>query len=88
MPTPVVARALGDSVLDPRQLSLEMTESVPRDKTETSIEALNQLKRLAVVLALDDGAPYRSRRQAEVRSVGCSLAEPSRGGRRSCLART
>ncbi len=51
---PIVARALGDSGLDSRQLSLEITESTPKDKSETSVETLNQLKGLDVVLVLDN----------------------------------
>ena len=51
---PTVARALGDSAVDPRQVSLEITESTPKDNAESSIETLNQLKGLGVMLVLDN----------------------------------
>jgi diguanylate cyclase (GGDEF)-like protein len=50
----VVARALEESGLDPRQLELEITESTAMLNTERSIVALAELRELGVSIALDD----------------------------------
>ena len=56
-----VRRALSDSGLDPRQLVLEITESVLMQQSDTILERLHALKALGVRLAIDDfGTGYSS----------------------------
>jgi diguanylate cyclase (GGDEF)-like protein/PAS domain S-box-containing protein len=56
-----VRRALSDSGLDPRQLVLEITESVLMQQSGTILERLHALKALGVRLAIDDfGTGYSS----------------------------
>jgi diguanylate cyclase (GGDEF)-like protein/PAS domain S-box-containing protein len=56
-----VRSALVDSGLDPRQLVLEITESVLMQQSETILERLHALKALGVRLAIDDfGTGYSS----------------------------
>ena len=56
-----VRNALRDSGLDPRQLVLEITESVLMQKNETILERFRALKALGVRLAIDDfGTGYSS----------------------------
>lgn len=50
----IVADALATSGLDPACLELEVTESVLIHDTEKSLEAIQRLKRLGVILSLDD----------------------------------
>ena len=57
----VRAALLEDSGLDPRQLVLEITESVLMQQNETLLERLRALKALGVRLAIDDfGTGYSS----------------------------
>jgi EAL domain-containing protein (putative c-di-GMP-specific phosphodiesterase class I) len=57
----VVAEALRESGLAPERLTLEVTESAAIQDLEAAAEALADLKRLGVRLALDDfGAGYSS----------------------------
>ncbi|MGH2735578.1 MAG: putative bifunctional diguanylate cyclase/phosphodiesterase [Actinomycetota bacterium] len=56
-----VAGAIADSGIDPSTLVLEITESVLVSDRDTTIERLNDLKRLGVRLAVDDfGTGYSS----------------------------
>jgi predicted signal transduction protein with EAL and GGDEF domain len=56
-----VAAVLAESALDPQRLSLEITESVLVDDTESALETLRELKSLGVRLVLDDfGTGYSS----------------------------
>jgi diguanylate cyclase (GGDEF)-like protein/PAS domain S-box-containing protein len=50
----VVARALDESGLDPRQLELEITESTAMLNTERSIVTLAELRELGIRIAVDD----------------------------------
>lgn len=59
--TSIVRRALQDSGIAPRQLELEITESLLMDDTEASQVALNELKALGTSIYLDDfGTGYSS----------------------------
>ena len=49
-----VARALEESGLDPSLLHLELTETVPLERSATVAERLDELKGLGVQLVLDD----------------------------------
>jgi diguanylate cyclase (GGDEF)-like protein len=56
-----VRRALHDTGLDPRALTLEMTESALMRDAQTAVSRLTELKTLGVALALDDfGTGYSS----------------------------
>jgi diguanylate cyclase (GGDEF)-like protein/PAS domain S-box-containing protein len=56
-----VARALNQSGLDPKMLTLEITESILMNDAEGTIETLGKLRRLGVRLAIDDfGTGYSS----------------------------
>ena len=56
-----VRDALTESGLDPRCLTLEITETVLMDDTDLAVERLRELKQLGVRLALDDfGTGYSS----------------------------
>lgn len=56
-----IREALAATRLDPQRLCLEITESVLMDDVESSISALQELKRLGVRLAIDDfGTGYSS----------------------------
>jgi diguanylate cyclase (GGDEF)-like protein/PAS domain S-box-containing protein len=56
-----VAAALADADLDPRHLTLELTESLLIDDTQATATKLAQLKALRVQLAIDDfGTGYSS----------------------------
>ena len=56
-----VRDALAESRLDPRHLTLEITESVMMNDTDLAIERLEELKALGVRLAMDDfGTGYSS----------------------------
>jgi EAL domain-containing protein (putative c-di-GMP-specific phosphodiesterase class I) len=56
-----VAQALAESGLRPRQLVLEITESVLMDDTDTTALRLEELRRLGVRIAIDDfGTGYSS----------------------------
>jgi diguanylate cyclase len=58
---PDVCRALSDSRLDPRCLTVEITESMLMEDTEGSIAKLTALKELGVRVAIDDfGTGYSS----------------------------
>jgi diguanylate cyclase (GGDEF)-like protein len=57
----VIARALHNSGLDPRDLELEITESTMLQDSEETIVALRDLKAMGVRIALDDfGTGYSS----------------------------
>jgi diguanylate cyclase (GGDEF)-like protein/PAS domain S-box-containing protein len=57
----MVARVLQDNRLDPRLLTLELTESVLLDDTDAAIACLRDLRSLGVELAIDDfGTGYSS----------------------------
>jgi diguanylate cyclase (GGDEF)-like protein/PAS domain S-box-containing protein len=49
-----VARALRETELEPRWLEIELTESLTLDCSETTINTMQDLKRLGVTLSLDD----------------------------------
>ncbi len=56
-----VARALAESGVDPRQVQLEITESVAMGDAAATVETLQRLKELGVQLAIDDfGTGYSS----------------------------
>ena len=56
-----IARVLASTGLDPRQLALEITETVIMDDTEATLATLRSLKRLKVRLSVDDfGTGYSS----------------------------
>jgi diguanylate cyclase (GGDEF)-like protein/PAS domain S-box-containing protein len=56
-----VSRVLDRTGLDPRLLTLEITETVVMDEAETTMATLHALKRLQVRLAIDDfGTGYSS----------------------------
>jgi diguanylate cyclase (GGDEF)-like protein/PAS domain S-box-containing protein len=56
-----IARALQDSGLDPRRLSLEITESVVMEDTEGAVAKLDLIRIQGVQLAIDDfGTGYSS----------------------------
>lgn len=56
-----VARALGESGLDPQFLELEITESLLMNDTDSTLTTLRRLKKLGVKLAIDDfGTGYSS----------------------------
>ena len=57
----VVAAALAASRLDPRALTVEITETVLMERTELVVERLNGLRALGVRIAIDDfGTGYSS----------------------------
>lgn len=57
----IVGEALDESGLDPRLLSLELTESVIMHEVENNLETLYELSRMGVRLAIDDfGTGYSS----------------------------
>jgi EAL domain-containing protein (putative c-di-GMP-specific phosphodiesterase class I) len=59
--TDEVAQVLAESRLAPRQLVLEITESVLMDDTDTTALRLEELRRLGVRIAIDDfGTGYSS----------------------------
>jgi len=89
-----VRRALSDSGLDPRQLVLEITESVLMQQSETILERLNALKALGVRLAIDDfGTGYSSlgylqRFPIDILKIDKSFVDDvGRGDTESALAR-
>jgi diguanylate cyclase (GGDEF)-like protein len=56
-----VREALATSGLDPRRLELEITESVLLQDSATTLDALHEIRALAVTIALDDfGTGYSS----------------------------
>jgi EAL domain-containing protein (putative c-di-GMP-specific phosphodiesterase class I) len=56
-----VAHVLEDTGVDPRQMALEITETVLVEDTETATQTLNALQELGVKLVLDDfGTGYSS----------------------------
>jgi diguanylate cyclase (GGDEF)-like protein len=58
---PIVAGALADSGLSPRNLSLEITESALLQRTPDTLDRIGQLRGLGVRLAIDDfGTGYSS----------------------------
>jgi diguanylate cyclase (GGDEF)-like protein len=58
---PAVRRALAATGLDPVCLSLELTEGMLIEETESALAALSELKQLGIQLALDDfGTGYAS----------------------------
>ncbi len=59
--TGVVAAALNDSGLDPRQLELELTESMIMQDVDQALGTMEELERLGVQLSIDDfGTGYSS----------------------------
>ena len=89
-----VRRALSDSGLDPRQLVLEITESVLMQQSETILERLHALKALGVRLAIDDfGTGYSSlgylqRFPIDILKIDKSFVDDvGRGDTESALAR-
>lgn len=59
--TNAVARALGETQLNPESLELELTESITMRNVETSITMLLELRAMGVRLSLDDfGTGYSS----------------------------
>jgi len=57
----IVKNALHSSKIDPKQLELELTESVIMHNTETTLECVHNLKRLGIQLSIDDfGTGYSS----------------------------
>jgi diguanylate cyclase (GGDEF)-like protein len=57
----IVARALGDSGIDPARLEIEVTESVMIQDFDAASSMLHQLKKLGVSISLDDfGTGYSS----------------------------
>jgi diguanylate cyclase (GGDEF)-like protein/PAS domain S-box-containing protein len=52
--TGTVDRALRETGLDPEWLELEITESLTLDESETTVEIMQDLKRIGVSLSLDD----------------------------------
>ena len=59
--TGVVATALSDSGLDPRQLELELTESMIMHDVDQALATMEELERLGVQLSIDDfGTGYSS----------------------------
>jgi diguanylate cyclase (GGDEF)-like protein/PAS domain S-box-containing protein len=52
--TGTVDRALRETRLDPEWLELEITESLTLDESETTVEIMQDLKRIGVSLSLDD----------------------------------
>jgi diguanylate cyclase (GGDEF)-like protein/PAS domain S-box-containing protein len=89
-----VRRALSDSGLDPRNLVLEITESVLMQQSETILERLHALKALGVRLAIDDfGTGYSSlgylqRFPIDILKIDKSFVDDvGRGDTESALAR-
>ena len=59
--TEIVAEILADTGITPRQLELEVTESLLMDNTELSISTLSGLREMGVKVAVDDfGTGYSS----------------------------
>jgi diguanylate cyclase (GGDEF)-like protein/PAS domain S-box-containing protein len=59
--TELVKQILRRSGVDPRQIKLEITESVVMESIETATETLNQLRALGIQLSIDDfGTGYSS----------------------------
>ncbi|MGZ8455641.1 MAG: putative bifunctional diguanylate cyclase/phosphodiesterase [Gemmatirosa sp.] len=90
-----VAEALAESGLDPSLLTLEITESVLMQNTETTVATLRELKALGVRLAIDDfGTGYSSlaylqRFPIDVLKIDKSFIDGvARGGSDAVLART
>ncbi len=89
-----VRRALSDSGLDPRNLVLEITESVLMQQSEMILERLHALKALGVRLAIDDfGTGYSSlgylqRFPIDILKIDKSFVDDvGRGDTESALAR-
>jgi len=58
---PIVMSALGSSLIDPRRLELEITESVLLNNSQSTLNTLHQLRSLGVRIAMDDfGTGYSS----------------------------
>lgn len=56
-----VGRALAESGLNPSRLEIEITEQLLIDDTEATLDSLNKLRDLGVILSLDDfGSGYSS----------------------------
>jgi diguanylate cyclase len=57
----IVRAALLDNDLEPRYLEIELTETTVMDHAETSVEILEELSRMGVVVSIDDfGTGYSS----------------------------
>jgi EAL domain-containing protein (putative c-di-GMP-specific phosphodiesterase class I) len=90
-----VRAALAASGLDPRRLTLELTESVMITRPDVAGERLAALKALGVTLAVDDfgvghaGLGYLQRLPFDVLKIDRSFVDGlRRGGREGSLART
>lgn len=56
-----IQQALNSSLLDPRYLELELTESILMDTTDQAITLLNELKSMGIQISIDDfGTGYSS----------------------------
>ena len=64
-----VEKALADTGLSPKNLTLEVTESLAINDMERMKEILNRIKSLGVSLALDDfGTGYSDRKSTRLNS--------------------